>query len=272
MKKLFTALLVMLAGTQMTYAQTAEEAAEVLRLSIPEINKSFPINASVVTMDSVAYVAPDLVYYITVDEKQVSVKDYEAVLEQSATTILSSLMGSNDDNPELYNALVKSGSNVAYELKGSTSGSVGRVAVSNQYIRVMAGDISADEAMDMITEYVAQANSTLPQNVGDGMTFTKMVLEDNYIVNYFDTDESSMSIQAYQDYKEKGTYMEESIMESLKSLGNAQVDIMNRCILISGCGMRYVYYGTQSEISVSFDITPQMFRENVMGEGNVTEE
>lgn len=267
MKKLIMTLLVCIAGSTFTNAQTADDYAEVLRQAIPQINESFPINASVVTMDSVGYDGANLIYYITVDESKVAVADYEASLAQSALEVMASLLGSEEDNPELYDALINSNSNVVYKLCGNKSGNgKNSVVITNRQLRMITGNITKEDAADFVNEYIMNANSTLPQDVGDGMTFKKIELENGYIVYYFDTDESIMSMQAYQDYKQKGTYMEESLMESMKSMDNVQTDMINNCIYISGLGIRYVYYGTQSEESVSFDITPQMFKEKVIGE------
>lgn len=257
MKKAFVINMLLCLSICLT-AQTKQEAISALKESVTQTNKQLPLKASFFTMQKIEIQNNDYIIYMKIDENQQDLDKYVDNMNKSKSNMFSLVAGQRQEFAKVF---IASGLNLRFNVTGNLSRRTKHIFLSSEEIKKSFG--SNYSSKDYLKDLVAEMSKTTPEDWGDGLTFTGIKIEGDYVCYRIKTDETVLTIPLLKMAKAEGHEMENNIIEEFNSTNDAADLFFIKYLKQSNMGIKYTYWSEKTPESVVFVISPYTIKTKV---------
>ena len=237
---------------------TKQEAIEVLRECVALTNEQLPMKVSFFTMQKFEIHNNDYIVYMKIDENQQDLDKYVDNMNKSKSNMFSLVAGQRQEFAKVF---IESGLNLKFTLIGNLSKRTKYIFLSSEEIKKSFG--SKYSSKDYLKDLVAEMSKTTPEDWGDGLTFTGIKIEGDYVCYRIKTDETVLTIPLLKMAKAEGHEMEDNIIEEFNSTNDAADLFFIKYLKQSNMGIKYTYWSEKTPESVVFVIYPYTIKTKV---------
>lgn len=162
---------------------------------------------------------------------------------------------SKSESQEMLKDIINAKASVLMIYKAPSSGKIIKFDLPYEELKELQINPMSDYDIQriMIENKIDVENARCPYKSDEGMTTTKVALVDNFIVYYYEMDESLYNMD---DIRRQAPYLKEADESNLKSMQN-DLYIQNELKLLinQNIGYKYRYYGNKSKKYVDIDFT-----------------
>lgn len=164
---------------------------------------------------------------------------------------------SKSESQQMLKDIVNAKASLMMIYKAPSSGKTVKFELPYDELKEMRANPMSDSEIQRLTieNKIDVENSRCPYNADEGMTTRKVALVDNFIVYYYEMDESLVDMK---ELKRLQVEMKENVQEALKSMKNdftMQNEI--KMLVDQNIGYQYRYYGNKSKEYVDIIVTPE---------------
>lgn len=162
---------------------------------------------------------------------------------------------SKSESQQMLKDIVNAKASVLMVYKAPSSGKTTKFELPYEELKELQTNPMSDHDIQriMIVNKIDVENARCPYKSDEGMTTTKVALVDNFIVYYYEMDESLYDME---DIRRQASYLKEADESNLKNMNN-DLYIQNELKLLvnQNIGYKYRYYGNKSKKYVDIDFT-----------------
>lgn len=173
------------------------------------------------------------------------------------------LLFSNQESAEMLKDIVNAKAGVTIVYKAPSSGKTVKYSLPYEELKdIKNNPLSSQELNRMIIETKVEVeNSRCPFKSDEGMVTAKVAIVDDYIVYYYEMDESMTDIK---EMKRKQSQYKEYMAGELKKLRRDPTIQRELQMLVPlGMGYQYRYYGNKSKEYVDVIFTPEELAQHI---------
>lgn len=237
---------------------TPYNAQGQVKTLVKEIRQFLPISLGTMgDMTEVNQVDGNIEFTIQCNEEFVDIKTLQQQPDQLRQTMKQSMLAQKDDpNVKLLiDEFSKYNKGITYRFIGKNSGQSVKVSLTPDDLKEIKNTPSTVVDVEKLLEMNVQSSNTqCPMDIGNGLVWSKIAIEGNYVVYYYDVDEDYASIDLM---KANEDLIHQSLIDELKASQDADVTLKTFIKLCkqSHKGIAYRYIGSTTGDTGTFYIT-----------------
>lgn len=250
---IFTILLSLIAMTSCENANVTK-----LKKEVATANAGCPINMGIGgDLLSIKYQEKEnrVIFYYSVNEELGGSlflkKNKDKLLQQFRLSF------SKSESQQILKDVVNAKASLMMIYKAPSSGKTVKFELPYEELKELRANPMSDSEIQRLTieNKIEVENSRCPYKADEGTTTTKVALVDNYIVYYYEMDESLFDMKELKRHQNE---LKENVREALKSMRN-DITMQNELQMLVGqnIGYQYRYYGNKSKEYVDVIFTPE---------------
>ena len=234
--------------------QPQNEATAALRQELAQINEQLPITAAFASLTKMEIKGNDYIVYGTIDEGQIDFDEYLTNMKQNKEGLFSLVASRHEGFADLF---VDSGLNLKCIFLGKPSMRKDELVLTAEEIKWAYGVVDEQTAKRFLVSYVASQQKKLPHPIEGGGTATACIIDGNYLLSEYQTEESSF-IDKLREIKSEGNAMEIYLLDVLINSGDPTDFRILKALTACKMGWKVVYVCSKTSKFVTFIMEPEL--------------
>ena len=225
-----------------------------LKTLVDEINAACPLSAGEIgDMLSAEIAEGNVIITMEINEGYMNIDALDANPELLRQSLIEGFRNPTDDMKSLLDELKLCNAGLKYVYKGKTTGKTTSIMLTNKEIKNLANVSESDQDPDALLDaQIKITNAQLPIRIDESTIMTRLEREKDCVVYYYDVDETSVSLEELEEYRE-------SVENYLTQQLQRQKDEASSKLFINACIMNdvdivYHYCGTTTGKTIDFRV------------------
>lgn len=221
-----------------------------LEVAVETVNSQCPIDlGDGAEIESLTYGDNTVTMTFAVDESVLDLETLEGSIDELKKEIALQFSESNEGMNEMLKLITENNAKMKFVYKGKKSGTTVECELTSDEIK----DVIEKKAKDLakLEASIKAINASYPQDLGDGLTATKMYIDGDYVVYEYDANEDMVDMAALESNKES---IKGELFGSLKGGESKMQEFVDLCVNCKK-GVTYAYVGNTTGKKVKIDIS-----------------
>ena len=242
--KLRKYIVILFLSAFMLHTGTANAQTSDLESIVQYLNDQMPMSLGMIgDMTKATINKSYLELTVSVDESFINIKSLKANPELLKESMRQLFLNKDSGMDILKDELIPANLGLKLTYIGKRSGNRVSAMMSSKELKELDESDEESDPDALLDTQLRLTNAQLPNDLGNGMVNTKMVREGNYVVYYYECDESMYDIKQMQ---ENIPSLKELIIHEINDNSDPSIEILRQLCKNANVGVAFTYQGKTS--------------------------